>query len=240
MTTLLAFDTGTERMSIALRHGGQTWSRNAEGGARASATLLPEILVLLAAAGLTPAGLDAIAFGRGPGAFTGLRTACAVAQGLALGSGRPVLPIDSLLMLAETARNAHGCGRVWASIDARMGQIYAAEYAWAGGRWRTAVAPFLTDAEALSAHWRAEPPECVAGNALAMFAGRLQTGAARAMPEAGADALALLSLAEAAWRVGEAVDAALALPLYVRDKVAETSAERAARAALASAGANAP
>ena len=232
MTTLLAFDTATERLTIALRHGGRTWSHAGEGGATASATLIPAILALLHDAGLALADLDAIAFGRGPGAFTGLRTACSVAQGLAFGAGKPVLPIDSLLAVAEDARARATTAdfRVWVAIDARMGQIYAAEYAYVGGHWTTHVPPMLTDGEALSARWQAAPPQAIAGDAVRVFASRLATADALLFPDARPEATAMLALAEAAWRAGAAVDAALALPLYVRDKVAETTAERAARA----------
>src|SRR4051795_9258557 len=127
MATLIAFDTATERMTIALRHGDRVVVHDGEGGARASATLLPAILALLDEAGIAIADLDAIAFGRGPGAFTGLRTACSVAQGLAFGAGKPVLPIDSLLVVAEAARGGAPAFRTWAAIDARMDQVYAAE-----------------------------------------------------------------------------------------------------------------
>src|SRR5947199_3820448 len=148
MTTLLAFDTATERMSIALAADGVVWEHDGSGGAQASAALVPAILALLARAGLTLAQLDAIAFGRGPGAFTGLRTACSVAQGLAFGVGKPVLPIDSLLAVAEDARGDDArAQRVWAAIDARMNEIYAAQYAFAEGRWATLDAPLLTTAE---------------------------------------------------------------------------------------------
>ena len=232
MTTLLAFDTATERLTIALRHGDRTWSHAGDGGARASATLIPAILALLHGAGLALDDLDAIAFGRGPGAFTGLRTACSVAQGLAFGADKPVLPIDSLLAVAEDARAGAGASdlRVWVAIDARMDQIYAAEYAHTSGGWTTHTPPMLTDCEALSARWHTAPAQAIAGNALAVFAARLPTAGALLFPEARPEATAMLALAEAAWRAGEAVDAALALPLYVRDKVAETTAERAARA----------
>jgi tRNA threonylcarbamoyladenosine biosynthesis protein TsaB len=227
MATLIAFDTATERMTVALQHGDRVFAHDGEGGAKASATLLPAIVGLLDEAGIALADLDAIAFGRGPGAFTGLRTACSVAQGLAFGADKPVLPIDSLLAVAEDARGAGlMADRVWAVIDARMEQIYAAEYERVDGAWSTRVAPFLADCEALAARWRAQPPGAIAGNALVAFAGRLATGDAPCAPAATPSARAMLRLAERAWAEGAAVDPALALPLYVRDKVAQTSAER--------------
>jgi len=234
MTAVLAFDTAGERMTVALASGDRRWSQSGAGGSQASAALLPAILGLLDEAGLRLADLDAIAFGRGPGAFTGLRTACSVAQGLAFGAGKPVLPIDSLLVVAEAARQGATSFRTWAAIDARMEQIYAAAYRFADGRWTTLVAPTLFDVVALAERWREAPPEAVAGDALSAFAGRLESGAARRFPEARADVDALLALALAAWRDGRGVDAAEALPLYVRDKVAQTTRERqAARAAAA-------
>lgn len=236
MTVLLAFDTAAERMTVALADGERRWSRSASGGGKASAALVPAILALLAEAGRSLADLDAIAFGRGPGAFTGLRTACSVAQGLALGAGKPVLPIDSLRLVAEAARAGAASFQVWAAVDARMDQIYAAEYRFADGRWSTLAAPMLVDCAGLEARWREAPPEAVAGDALLAFGARLDTGGARRLPDARADAGSLLALAESAWREGAGVDAALALPLYVRDKVAQTTRERdAARAAAAAA-----
>ena len=229
VAALIAFDTSTERTSVAVQRGDAVVARDDEGGARASATLLPAILGVLAEAGLKLADLDAIAFGRGPGAFTGLRTSCAVAQGLAFGAGKPVLPIDSLLAVAECARRGAAQARVWALLDARMDQIYAAEYVHVDGRWTTRVAPFLTDCEALAARWRDAPPAIVAGNAIAAFGARLQTFGADVVADAAPDARALLRVAARAWADGDAVDPALALPLYVRDKVAETERERAAR-----------
>ena len=228
MNALLAFDTATERMSIALALGAQVWTHDAEGGARASASILPAILGLLAEAGAKPGDLDAVAFGRGPGAFTGLRTACSVAQGLAFGVGKPVLPIDTLLAIAEDARADAAELRVWATLDARMNEIYAAQYRYAAGRWQVLDAPRLTTAAALNELWRAAPPAVVAGNALSVFAGALDVAAARCLPGARPSAVAMLPLARALLDHGGAVDAALALPLYLRDKVAKTSAERAA------------
>ena len=119
---LLAFDTSTDVMSIAVQRGvgaapglggtdgtgaaPQVWLHTGAGGAQASTTLIPAIQQLMQQANLRFDELDAIAFGRGPGSFTGLRTACSVAQGLAFGAGVPVLPVDTLLAVAEEARLA--------------------------------------------------------------------------------------------------------------------------------------
>jgi tRNA threonylcarbamoyladenosine biosynthesis protein TsaB len=189
---------------------------------------------VLERAGLTLTDLDAIAFGRGPGAFTGLRTACSVAQGLAFGAGLPVLAIDSLALLAEDAFAAHGAAAVWVAMDARMDEVYAAAYRRVGAQWFAEQAPALWSLAALKEAWQREPPACVAGTALTAFGPRLPCAAALRLPAPHDRAAALARLARTAWQRGEAVDAALALPLYLRDKVAQTTAERdAARAAAA-------
>ena len=108
MTRLLAFDTSTQALSIALVLPGEVLVFDGEGGAAASSQLISRAQEMLAQAGLSWARLDAIAFGRGPGAFTGLRTACSVAQGLALGADRPVLPVDSLMVVAQDACMSQG------------------------------------------------------------------------------------------------------------------------------------
>ena len=228
---LLAFDTATEHLSIALAVHGRVWTHEAAGGAQASARLIPAILALLAQAGVTLRELDAIAFGRGPGAFTGLRTACSVAQGLAFGAGKRVLPIDSLLAVAEDARGRDSEHHVSGStMDARMDEIYAAQYVPAHGAGRCSTAPMLTTPAALNERWQAQPPQLVAGSALAAFGERLRIGAAACAPDALPRAAAMLPLARALWAQGGAVDAALALPLYLRDKVAQTTLERDAAA----------
>jgi tRNA threonylcarbamoyladenosine biosynthesis protein TsaB len=229
---LLAFDTATELLSVALAADGRVHSHEAAGGALASATLIPAILQMLDKAGVALREIDAIVFGRGPGAFTGLRTACSVAQGLAFGAGKPVLPVDSLLALAEDARRGAAPQRVWALLDARMNEIYAAQYGFDGQRWNVLDAPMLTTPELLNERWHREPANVVAGNALGAFGERLVTGAGERAPDALPRASALLRLAPALIERGALVDAALALPLYVREKVAQTTAERdAARAA---------
>jgi tRNA threonylcarbamoyladenosine biosynthesis protein TsaB len=177
---------------------------------------------LLARAGLRLTELDAIVFGRGPGSFTGLRTACAVAQGLAFGAGVPVLAVDTLLAVAEDARHRAGVDQVLAVLDARMNEVYCACYRHEAGVWRQEGDFSLGAPEAVEV-----PAGCsLAGNAFAAYGERLPAAASRveAMPTASA----LLRLAPALMAAGRAGPAAGAVPLYVRDKVAQTTAERAA------------
>ncbi len=252
--TLLALDTSTERMALAVLWPGGCLSQVEAGGALASSRLIPAAQQLLQRAGLTLQQLDAIAFGAGPGAFTGLRTACAVAQGLAFAIGRPVLPLDSLMLVAEDAAAQQRVeGPMWVAMDARMNEVYAAAYVPQGHRagqrqdtghdhadapgWQTHTAPALYTLAALSARWQAEPPACIAGTAAAAFGARLPVGDARLITDEADRGAALARLAARAWSHGGALDAAQALPLYLRDKVAFTTAERSqnARAAVAAA-----
>ena len=231
---LLALDTSTEGLALAISGPGGPWLLNESGGARASSRVLPAVQELLVAAQIDLHQVDAIAFGAGPGAFTGLRTACAVAQGLAYGLGRPVIAVDSLLLVAEDAlrqQPAGVAGSVWVAMDARMDEVYAACYGRVGGRWRTLSAPALWTVGALAQAWLADPPGAVAGSAIEAFGARLPGGAAARFPVELDRAAALLALAEDGWRQGALRDAADALPVYLRDKVALTRAEReAARA----------
>ena len=204
---ILAFDTATEQMSLALGIDADVVAAfDAPGGSLASATLLPAILRLLAGAGMGVRDLDAIAFGRGPGAFTGLRTACAVAQGLAWGAGKPVLPVDSLLAVAETARAGQAEARVWALLDARMDEVYAAQYAHGAGGWTVVDAPALEsrlagvalDHVAAAALWRHALAEDAAGSANASTAAAAaHIGCSAAAVRAATAAAELLGPAEA-------------------------------------------
>lgn len=240
-TRLIAIDTATETAHLALGIDEAVLVRTLPGGAQTSTTLLPALQALLAEAGCGWHDLDAIGFGRGPGAFTGLRTAASVAQGLALGLDRPVLLLDTLAAVAEAAWRAGG-GAVdatclWAATDARMGEIYAAPWCRSGdGDWRLMAGVALYTAEALSGRLAGDavlpPASALAGNALRIHALRLPA-ALRCCVDADPDGLAIAALARAAWRAGHLTDPALALPLYVRDKVAQTTAERAAPRRLA-------
>ena len=247
---LLALDTSTDRLAAALQTPAGLWCVNEAGGPLASARLVPLLMSLLADAGVSLAQVQAIAFGQGPGAFTGLRTACAVTQGLAFAGNTPVLAIDSLLIVAEDARAQAAAaglpidGDWWVAMDARMDEVYAAAYRYtgadrptsedspirAGGHagWQLWLAPRLWTLPALVDRWAAAPPARVAGNALAAFADRLPAPGARTWPTCADRAAALLQLAVQAWQRGDCQPADLALPVYLRDKVAQTTAERQA------------
>ena len=247
---VLALDTATENIAVGLwldgPAGAAAFTRNAPGGALASTQLLPLLHTLLQRAGIEWQGIGAIAYGQGPGAFTGLRTACSVAQGLGFGIGCRLLPLDSLLIVAEDARvqvdlgagpsvTLPNSGDVAVSMDARMDEAYAARYRWQAGRWQVVQAPALYTLPALCAAWATLPAQAlVAGSALAAFGERLVLPAGcRRIAHEHDRAAALLRLARHAALDGAGVDPADALPLYLRDKVALTTAERAAVKALA-------
>lgn len=231
MTRLLAFDTSTDAMSIALLTPEGVRVRDEAGGAKASARLVPEVLAMLADAGCRLQELDAIAFGCGPGAFTGLRTACSVVQGLAFGAGKPVVPVDSLLIVAQDACAQLGepeDAELWVAMDARMDEIYAGAYRCSAGRWSVQAAPALYAVEALNALWQAAPPALVAGSALDAFGNRLALGAATTVRQERSRAAALIDVASQLLADGRSTDAVHALPVYLRDKVALTTQEREA------------
>ena len=243
---LLAIDTSTETMAVAVvgPRGACCW--NGPGGAAASTHLVPRIHAVLAEAGLALADVQAIAFGRGPGAFTGLRTSCAVAQGLGFGLGRPLLPIDSLLIVAEDALGALAVGHetdrgepeVAVAMDARMDEIYGGLYRRSASGWQTVHEAALHTLESWNDLVARESAslDVMAGSALAAFGDRLHRPAGARLHGLEVDrAAALLRLARQVHAAGQGIDAAQALPLYLRDKVALTTAERtAARAAIAS------
>lgn len=255
---ILALDTSTHRLSVGLAvlepalpppaTGAETtmvWLHEGEGGAQASNQLIPSALGLLAQAGTSLAGLDALAWGRGPGSFTGLRTTAAVVQGLAYGTrtprhplGLPVLGIDTLLAVAEDARHqlAHrglsGPCTITALLDARMDELYAATYRFPEAQQAIASlqgGPWLCRPEQLGLLLSEQAQAgTLAGNAWDTYGPRLPTTAQPSM-EAWPTAAALLRLAPHLLRQGAATPAADAQPLYVRDKVAQTTEERAPR-----------
>lgn len=223
MTTLLALDTATEACSVALLHDGKVLSHYEVIPRLHAQRLLPMIKAIIAEAGIGLSTLDAIAFGRGPGAFTGVRIAIGVVQGLAFGLERPVLPVSNLAVLAQRAMREHGVLQVASAIDARMDEVYWGCYREVAGEMR------LLGAEAVL------PPEQVALPIDASgewFGSGTGWGYAERLPVnvIGHDASMLphaqdlLTLATFAWQRGEAIAADDAQPVYLRDKVATPKA----------------
>ncbi|GAB4119551.1 MAG: tRNA (adenosine(37)-N6)-threonylcarbamoyltransferase complex dimerization subunit type 1 TsaB [Sideroxydans sp.] len=223
---ILAIETSTEFCSVALWQDGALRERCELVGQKHSEVLLGMVDDVLRQAGRTVQEMDGIAFGKGPGSFTGVRIACGVAQGLAFGANLNVVGVCTLHALAE----ASGKDKVIAASDARMGELYLAVYEKRDGVWTTVSEPCLCTAETAPAvagmGWFGCGNGFAPDAALhAHYAAQLCGVDAQAVPQAGAVA----RLAAVEFARGNAVDAALALPLYLRDKVALKTSERAAR-----------
>lgn len=222
---LLAIETSTEFCSLALWLDGEIFVREELALQRHSQILLPMLQTLLADNAMTLAHLDCIAFGAGPGSFTGLRIACGVAQGLAYGAHKPVVAVSTLNAIAETT----GAERVITALDARMGEIYHASYEKTAGVWQEITRPALClpqNAPAVTGHdWLgAGSGFLVHGESLSQrYSGQLCETMGSARPRARE--IAVLGIA--AWHAGLGVEAAQARPVYIRDKVAMTRRERA-------------
>src|SRR5882762_8015189 len=211
-----SIETSTEWCSVALWSGGEIAALERRAGARHSELALPMLEELLGNAGLRVAELQAVAFGAGPGSFTGLRIACGLAQGLAFARGLPVIGIPTLEALAEES----GATRVVACLDARMREVYYAALEKRGARWHEVIPPVCV---APSLAPRPPGEDWVGcGNGFAVYG---DLGLTRLLPEVHPTAVAVARLAGPRLRGGEGVDAALAAPIYVREKVAFTKQE---------------
>ena len=237
---LLAFELSTEACSVALWVDGDVRERHEIAPRRHAELALPWADALLADAGLAKSQLDAIAVGRGPGAFTGVRLGISIAQGIALALDLPTLPVSTLATLAmrSLSQPAHiGAGqRVLAAIDARMQEVYAASYVFEAGDDGVLV-PRALDAE------RVQPPDAVVlpgendgwlgvGTGFAAQAGALRERLDAKLRAVDADALPragdVARLAHVAWQRGEAIAPDLLEPAYLRNNVALTIAEQQA------------
>jgi tRNA threonylcarbamoyladenosine biosynthesis protein TsaB len=223
---LLAVETSTELCSVALLRGGDLFVEEALAENRHSEMLVPMLRRVLERARTDARRMDAFAFGQGPGSFTGIRIACGVVQGLAFGAERPVVPVPSLLALAEQTNES----RVVAALDARMGEAYLAAYARSGDDWDEVLAPRLVDGKQLPAlpgrQWAATGSgfdrhawlrDAYRESVEMRFEGDL--------PRAGAVA----RIAARRFGAGHGIAAEQAAPLYLRDKVALTTEEREAK-----------
>ncbi|MDK9726158.1 MAG: tRNA (adenosine(37)-N6)-threonylcarbamoyltransferase complex dimerization subunit type 1 TsaB [Sterolibacteriaceae bacterium MAG5] len=218
---LLALETSTRWLSVALWQDGEMLVRRADSHNGGSALVLPWVAELLAEAGLRHADIDAVAFGAGPGSFTGLRLACGVAQGLAFGLDRPAMGVTTLEALAV----ASGEDRVFACLDARMGEVYFAAYEVDGDEVTAVLAPRV----APPADVRTPAGEWIGcGDGFAAYGEQLPR-LAQLRPDVWPTAEAVAAIAAPRFARGEGSVAAQAMPLYVRDKVALTTAERLAR-----------
>lgn len=223
---LLGIESSCERVSVAVLIDDQIHQRWVEGGATPSDQLIPAALDLLAEHGVAMASLDAIALGVGPGAFTSLRLGCSVAQGFALAAGLGIVPVCSLDVIAA----AQTAERVLVATDARMGETYFAAYERGEAGYTAVTEPACSPPEAVMLP---EQGSWVGvGSAFASYADKLLPGETRltltdpsAVPEAGV----LVRLAAQSLAQTPAMDAAMVGPRYVRDKVAQTIAERLAQ-----------
>jgi tRNA threonylcarbamoyladenosine biosynthesis protein TsaB len=212
-----AIETSTQWCSVALWSDGEIAALERFAGQRHSELVLPMLESLFKDRKIE---IDAVAFGAGPGSFTGLRIACALAQGLALPRALPVLGVSTLEALAEES----GARRVVACIDARMREVYYSALEKDGARWREVI-----PAQCLAPQAVPRPPGegwvgCGSG-----FEAYGDLGFARTLPRVHPTAAAVAALAAPRFAAGEGVDAALAAPVYLRDKVALTKEEQAAR-----------
>ena len=224
---LLALDTSTEYCSAALWLQGEVRAERVHAGQLHSGLLLPMVDTLLRQSGMALRDLDGIAFGAGPGSFTGLRIACAVTQGLALGADLPVLGISTLASMAHQTQSP----RVLTVLDARMNEVYWAAYERQTEGWICLSEPALGQPESVA--FPDNGPWAGAGNGLHLLQSAMNVNLSEHYADIMPDAAAIAALAAPRFARGEGIDAALAAPVYLRDKVAMTAAERSLKPAAA-------
>ncbi|AMO95758.1 tRNA threonylcarbamoyl adenosine modification protein YeaZ [Collimonas fungivorans] len=231
MQTILAIETSTEVASAALLRDGRVITRESAGVQTHSLAILPMVQDLLAEAGISLAQCDALAFGVGPGSFTGVRTACGIVQGLAFGADLPVLPVVTLAAMAQACRDLNGAGEVLAVLDARMGEVYWAQYRFAGNAWQVMVEPVLSAPSQVTPLPVQSGVLQACGNGLAAYPEAFAAApcAAEGLPAVMPNARQVAQLGSIALAQGGGLSAVEAQPLYLRNKVALTTAERAAK-----------
>lgn len=240
MLRLLSLETATDQGAFALWSGEVTAAEIrvqsfkqfcCPAGQPHAETLLPALRIALNELDWSLASIDAIVFDAGPGMFTGLRVSAALAQGLAVALNKPVIPVCSLEVLAEAAHQAMGATTVLSLLDARMNQIYAAGWTKEGLDWQAAFEPCLVGPDNLDYLPAMSKPLAAAGTGIKEYPAAadwlVQQGIVdSAVRYPSADALARLGAVR--FHAGGGTDPAEAIPVYIRDRVALTTAERAA------------
>ncbi len=221
---LLAFDTSTEYLSLAILKGDEIFNYDCNAGQTHSQIILPQIQALLESAGLQLRDMNGITFGAGPGSFTGVRIAAGVAQGLGFGANLPVVSVCTLLALAQ----ASGADKVITCLDARMGEVYHAVYEKVAGEWQCINEPALYKPNAVPAvqglAWVGAGSGWQTYNEQlgAVYAGQMQLVEPQLLPTA----VAILELARPIFVRGEGRPASEAMPIYIRNRVALKATER--------------
>jgi tRNA threonylcarbamoyladenosine biosynthesis protein TsaB len=222
MTTLLAIETSTEMASVALLSKSGLIYRELTGVQTHSQGVLPAIQEIFKEAGIALRQCDAIAYGCGPGAFTGVRTACGIVQGLAFGADLPILPIVSLLAMAQAAHDSPIEADFACVLDARMGEVYWAHYRYHAHAWIQMTEPALSTGEQVLSYVNLHKLTLVLGNGMT-FNDMAAIKIVKKMPHA--EQIAKLALID--FLNGKQLNATQAQPLYLRNKIALTTVERA-------------
>ncbi|CNH83761.1 tRNA (adenosine(37)-N6)-threonylcarbamoyltransferase complex dimerization subunit type 1 TsaB [Yersinia alsatica] len=222
-TRILAIDTATEACSVALWNNGEVQALFELCPREHTQRILPMVQQVLAESGLTLQQLDALAFGRGPGSFTGVRIGIGIGQGLALGADLPMIGVSTLQTMAQGAFRLTGASRVLAAIDARMGEVYWGEFErdaqgqWLGEATEAVMTPAqaLLQAQSLSGHWATVGtgwqtyPDMINGSNVVLVDGQIILPHAEDM----------LPLALSSWASGQIVSVEHAEPVYLRNEV---------------------
>lgn len=221
---LLALDASTEFLSLAVLNGSEMYTHDQNAGQAASQLILPQIQSLLDKAGIALSGLDGIAFGAGPGSFTGVRVACGVAQGLGFGANIPVVGVNVLTALAQ----ASGADRVVVATDARMKEVYHAAYERISGEWAEVHAAGVYKPGNVPA---VEGEGWIGvGTAWGVYddvlSQQYEANVMSKLPNMTPSAEAIMALAMPDFEAGLAKPASEARPVYIRNRVALTSKER--------------
>ncbi|MDG6353543.1 tRNA (adenosine(37)-N6)-threonylcarbamoyltransferase complex dimerization subunit type 1 TsaB [Glaesserella parasuis] len=218
--TILALDTATEACSVALLHQGKTTFIDELSLRTHTQRILPMVDELLTQAGISVQQIDVLAFGRGPGSFTGVRVGVGIAQGLALGAELPVVPVSNLLTMAEEAYQTLNANSVIALIDARMNEVYFAQFERTEQGWQTQVAEQVCSPEKAIAQMQLIENTVVVGTGWAAYPQFEQANLAVKVTEITLpSAKYMLSLAIEQVAQGKVQSAFDIEPVYLRNEV---------------------